>query len=77
MALLEGVAAGAGGCCSEKGSKAMKRDKRLPKEKLEEWIDDFVGFRGDEAIRIRRMLKIPLKKVNEVRERDIKRIYDK
>lgn len=25
MALLEGVAAGAGGCCSGKGSKAMKK----------------------------------------------------
>lgn len=60
-----------------KGGKAMIRNKRLPKEKLEAWVDDFVGFRGDEAIRIRRMLKIPLKKVNEVRERDIKRSYDK
>lgn len=55
----------------------MKRNKRLPKEKLEAWVDDFVGFRGDEAIRIRQMLKIPLKKVNEVREKDIKRLYDK
>ena len=30
----------------------MIRNKRLPKEKLEAWIDEFVGFRGDEAIRI-------------------------